>query len=213
MAAHSQKRPHKRRRALTILAVVLALAACAGIALFVIDRVEKANAPRTPYLADVYKSDPNRFALYDPDAPSIFTDEEYLSLDRSLHVKRGGEEFTVTQNGADKADAISLFFLGYFDALAHGDAERYNSLFTDGYFETYDRQADFSEQRVYDVHVTLLGATDDESRVSYMVEYKIKRNNGTFRRDVYSDSSRPLIFDLVKSGDTYLIDNMKYPNA
>ena len=213
MAAHRKKSQQKRRKAFVILIVVLALAAAAGIALLVIDRVEKANAPRSPYLADVYESAPNRFALYDPDAPSIFTDESYLSLDRDIHVGRGGEEFTVSADGADNADAVSLFFLDYFDALAHGDTDRYNSLFTDGYFEKYDKQSDFSEQRVYDIHVALLGATDDENRVSYKVEYKIKKNNGTFRRDIYSDSSRPLIFDLVKSGDTYLVDNMKYPNV
>ena len=213
MASHSTPRRSKRRKALVILAVVLALAAVAGITLFVIDRVEKSKSARTPYLADVYEAEPNRFAVYDPDAPSIFEDENYLSLDRSIHIARGGEEIAVPPDGADTADALAVFFVDYFDALAHGDTQRYNSLFTEAYFEAYDKQADFSDQRVYDIHVTLLGATDDESRVSYKVEYKIKKNNGTFRRDIYSDSSRPMIFDLVKSGERYLIDNMKYPNA
>ena len=130
-----------------------------------------------------------------------------------MHVKRGGEEFTVSADDADRADAAALFFIDYFDALAHGETEKYNAMFTDKYYETHDRQADFPEQRVYDVHVTLLDAVDGDSRASYMVDYKIKRNTGTFRRDIYSDSSRPLIFDLVKDGDSYKIDQMKYPGA
>ena len=175
----------------------------------IIKGVEKKGESKTPYTADVYDLDPNRFAVYDPDSPSIFEDDAYLSLDRSLHIRRGGEEYTVT--GSDPASAAEKFLIDYFDVLAHGETEKYNSMFTERYYETHDKQADFSEQRIYDIHVTILDALDDDSRISYMVEYKIKRNNGTFRRDIYSDSSRPLIFDLVKVGDTYKIDSMRYP--
>lgn len=210
-----EKPPQKsrRKRTLLVIAAIALLAAVAGTVILIIGRSQKNDRTGTPYTVDLYKSDPNRFAIYDPDDPSIFEDEAYLSLDRSIHVRRGGEEYVASETDSSAASRSEVFFIGYFDALAHGDTERYNSMFTDDYYETYDRQKDFSEQRVYDIHITLLDGLDDWSRVSYLVEYRISRNNGTFRRDIYSDSSRPLVFDLVWAGDTYMIDGMKYPSA
>jgi hypothetical protein len=211
MASHLRKgSPSRRKRAITVLIIILAAAAIAGLILFFIDRAEKNEKSGSIYSEDVYEKDPNRFAVYDPDEPSIFEDEKYLSLDRSLHVRRFGEEFTVTDKNSVMADGAALFFIDYFDALSRGDTARYNEMFSDSFYETHEREEEFSEQRVYDIHVTLLGESDGLERVSYKVEYKIQRNNGTFRRDIYSDSTRPLIFDLVRDGDTYKIDGIKY---
>ena len=201
----------KRKKTLIIVAVCAVLAAAAVILLICL--LPKNSGPQTPYIADVYKEEPNRFAVCDPDAPSIFTDESYLSLDRSLHVRRGGEEYVVESADDETADPGAIFFLEYFDVLAHGETEKYNALFTDRYFENHTPQEDFPEQRVYNIHVTLLDVTPDESAAAYIVEYYINKNTGTFRRDIYSDSSRAMIFDLVLVGDSYKIDNMKYTNV
>lgn len=212
MSAHEIKRDRRRRSRLFCLIVICIAALLVAAAVWIIIKIASNKSdPRTPYTADVYDLDPNRFALYDPDSPSIFEDDSYLELDRALHVRNGGEEYTVTETDSS-ASAAELFMIGYFDALAHGDTEKYNAMFSDAYYETHDKQPDFSEQRVYDIHISLLGSVDGDSKVSYMVDYKIKKNNGTFRRDIYSDSSRPLIFDLVRDGESYKIDNMRYPS-
>ena len=144
----------KRKKTIIIVSVCAVLAAAAVILIFCL--LSKDDEPETPYFADVYKEEPNRFAIYDPDAPSIFTDESYLSLDRALHIKRGGEEYVIESADDEMADRIAVFFLEYFDAIAHGETEKYNALFSDRYLREHQPQADFPEQRIYNIRVTLL---------------------------------------------------------
>ena len=199
-------RARRKKRMIVALAIVLALAAVA-LAVWLITRKGGDGGDDSLYSADVYEKSPNSFAVYDPDAPSIFEDEEYLALDRAVHVRTGGEEYTIDSSTASPWER---FFIDYFDALAHGDSERCNAMYTDGFIAKYGEQGEFSEQRIYDIHLTLLDKLDDASRVSYSVSYCIRKNNGTFRRDIYSDSSRPVIIDLVLDGDVYKIDNIHY---
>ena len=153
--------------------------------------------------------DPYSFAVNDPDAPSIFDDPEYLSLDRAIRLSNGIEEFVLTAGSVDPTDS-ALFFLDYFDALSHGASERYDAMFTDAYYEKYLAQTDFSEQRVYDVHLTRLDAGDNADTSYFLVEYKISKNNGSFRRDVASDASRPVVFELVKTPGGYKVNDVHY---
>ena len=190
----------------TALIVVCALALVAIIVLFLTR--EKPPEKATPYTADVY--DPYSFAPNDPDAPSIFDDPDYLSLDRSLHVNNGIEEYTLTDASSDLADGETAFFVRYFDALSHGASELYDSMFTNAYYEKYLAQTDFSEQRVYDIHLTRLSDSGSGQSAYFLVEYKIARNNGSFRRDIASDASRPVVFEIVSSGGEYKINDVHY---
>lgn len=197
----------RRKRKKIILIIVITVITVLAVLSWFFTR-EKPAEKATPYTADVY--DPFDFALDDPDAPSIFDDEDYLALDRTLHIKRGMEEYTVTDASSELADDAARFFLGYFDALSHGDASRYGEMFTDEYYSKYLRQDDFSEQRVYDIHLTWLESSPDGQSVYYLVEYKISRNNGSFRRDIASDASRPVVFGLVLTESGYKVNDVHY---
>lgn len=199
------RRRRKKRKRLVWVIAVLALALLAAVYWFFTR--EKPAEKATPYTADVY--DPFTFALNDPDAPSIFEDSAYLALDRSIHIKRGMEEYTVSAAPSEEEGA-ERFFLGYFDALSHADTERYGEMFTDGYYQKYLPQEDFTEQRVYDIHLTWLDSADNDARIYYLVEYKISKNNGSFRRDIGPDASRPVVFELVRSGTEYRINDVHY---
>lgn len=200
----------RRKRRKTVLVIVILVVTVLAVAAWFFTR-EKPAEKATPYTVDVY--DPHVFALNDPDAPSIFEDSEYLALDRTLHIKRGMEEYTVTDASSDLADDAARFFWGYFDALSHGDAERCGKMFTDEYYQKYLAQDDFSEQRVYDIHLTWLDSSGNEERIYYLVEYKISQNNGSFRRDIGPDASRPVVFELVRSGTGYMVNDVHYITA
>ena len=196
----------RRKRMVTALIVVGVLAAAASVFLFFTR--EKPPEKATPYTAEVSSSRP--FSLNDPDAKSIFEDPAYLSLDRSLHMGNGYEEYTVSDSDSEFADENSDFFLEYFDALEHGASERYDAMFTDAYYEKYLAQSDFSEQRVYDIHITQLAGGESPTTSFFLVDYKIAKNNGSFRRDIASDASRPVVFELVRTDGGFKINDVHY---
>jgi hypothetical protein len=53
---------------------------------------------------------------------------------------------------------------------------------------------------VYEMKVTRVGeeTANGALRVTYRLEYRIHRNNGTYRRDVGSDAVRPEYLTLTK---------------
>ncbi len=71
----------------------------------------------------------------------------------------------------------------------------------------------FAPQMIYDIHIDQLSESTDSAGVTtwtFEVGYKIYRNDGTFRNDIPSDGSRPLIFTLI--GDArgnVLIDSIE----
>lgn len=152
------------------------------------------------------------FAIVDDEAGDIFENGEYLELDRNLYVKEGGLEYSVSDGGEEENDAGVNFFLGYFDAVAKGECERYNSMFSDAYYEKFLPQEEFTQQMVYDMHIEKLSETDDGGRLTlvYYVDYKIHKNNGTFRRDILHDASRRLCFTLSGTADSLKIDLIEY---
>ena len=74
----------------------------------------------------------------------------------------------------------------------------------------------FTMQQVYDILITRVAVTDvvDEklgkyTQYEYTVEYKIHKNNGTFRTDLGHDDSRKQYFILSDStGSEVLIDQI-----
>jgi hypothetical protein len=106
------------------------------------------------------------------------------------------------------------FFEKYFDILKKGDRSSYGALFTKSYkndpkgFEK-EFTREFPPQELYDITVReMLRSTDSSKKYTYegkecffgyyLVSYKIRRNDGFFRRDLYAEGvERPLVFELV----------------
>jgi hypothetical protein len=62
-------------------------------------------------------------------------------------------------------------------------------------------------QMLYDMRIEPY-ATEDETP-AYLLEYKIYRNNGTFRRDIGSNAARTLLVFLTYEQGTPCIDAMQ----
>ncbi len=150
---------------------------------------------------EIFLCEPN----YDID---ITYDTVYMNRDRYITYSEGGVS-TIISEYSNEFGAAGEFFLRYFSCLTSGDAEGYNSLFLDEYFDgedtvPYER---FTMQRVYDITVEKLsesliedGDYEGCTRTVYKVGYKIMHNDGTFRDDMPSDTVVPRLLETISGG-------------
>ncbi|MBQ8746866.1 MAG: hypothetical protein IJZ08_03255 [Clostridia bacterium] len=139
----------------------------------------------------------------------VDANEDYQAMDRYIHIRRGGEEFAITdENYAGWGEDIDLFHR-YFTAAIYADVETYNSLFTENYYKTEDPREFFAPQMIYGITLEKLAENDDGTYV-YDVTYAIYRNDGTFRNDIGSDAYKTLIFTLAPEGGELKIDAIDY---
>lgn len=143
---------------------------------------------------------------------AVTSDAAYMELDRRIHIRRGAE--TVPLEDAEEArmqgEAIA-FFARYFETVMAGDAEAYNSLFTDTYYKRTLPFPYFSPQKIYNIVLQEADVEEEQGNsYVYYVSYSIYDNDGTFRRDVASDAARVLIFTLVSEGGSLKIDSIGY---
>ncbi len=139
----------------------------------------------------------------------VDANEHYQGLDRSIHIRRGGEEIAITDGNFAAWGAEIEFFHRYFQAAIYADVDTYNSLFTENYYKTADPYPFFAPQMIYGITLEKLAENDDGSYV-YDVTYAIYRNDGTFRNDMESDAYKTLIFTLVPEGGELKIDAIGY---
>ncbi len=138
---------------------------------------------------------------------------EYMEMDRSLYYSIGGETIAVDKTSADRYNPAVAFFLTYFDTAIAGDAETYNTFFTDKYYKTAKPYEQFAPQMIYDMNVEQLSQTDNAdgtTTYAFNVWYKIYRNDGTFRNDIPSNASKTLYFEVIAGRDGVKIDRITY---
>lgn len=162
-------------------------------------------------------------------------DKEYLKLDSLIHYTYpDGQTFAIQQLDKSVLNEGQRFFVKYFDIATYGKSNEYSSLFTKEYqknpkgFEK-DPYRIFAPQRIYDISVRELARTEKSDTSFtydgnpcvfgfYIVDFKILKNDGLFRRDIEENASRPLIFELVTfdagtQNETTYIKNLYTPDS
>lgn len=141
-------------------------------------------------------------------------DDRYMQYDRYVYYKNGAVSQAILEGEEDDYGPAVKFFTEYFKTVIAGDAETYNTYFTDRYYKDnkpYDR---FAPQMLYNIEVEQLKEqTNDDGTMNWAfnVTYMIHRNDGTFRNDLDSDSSKKLYFELIGYADgTVKIDYITY---
>ena len=200
----------KKKRMLLWIAVIALLGAVSWILLQNPDLFTlKKPAGTTSMYSDKLLS----FSFYPTDYDlDVTADETYMSLDRSIHIQRGAENFAVKDGDyAAHGEAVE-FFARYFETAVAGDADAYNSLFTEAYYRSADPYEKFAPQMIYGITLEQLKVTEGKGGDSYIynVTYAIHRNDGTFRNDIDSDAYKTLIFYLVPDGGELKIDAIDY---
>lgn len=134
----------------------------------------------------------------------ILTDAEYLEYDHRVfyYDADNGATYSVEEEDLPTLDAQICFFYDYFNIVILGDEEAYAECFVSDYDKPLPES--FTMQMVYDIHVEPY-YSERVGKNAYRVEYKIHKNNGTFRNDMGSDVSLPLLFILQEEGSAYRI--------
>lgn len=184
--------------------ILLAIGAAIGVLLLLWGVVELLTG-----LSEHEKNQPPDYhyefdTVYDGD---IHTYRPYLNLDRQIYYCADPAGYGLTQavgedNRADFSDEV-LFLCEWLNTIVDGDADAYNGYFNQTYFESVERQAQFAQQMLYNIHLTYYSETKEgeERLVTYTVAYMIRCNNGTYRQDVGSDAARPQRVTLRVAAD------------
>ena len=138
-------------------------------------------------------------AFYEPYKGDIMSNKEYLDLDRKVYFADGsGMEVSMEKGNLNEFNQEAIFLYNYLQTIIAGDKNAYNACFNETYFQTHEPQARFNQQMLYGAKITYHSRGNDESGVwvQYKLEYMIYRNDGTFRRDIRSNESRPQYITL-----------------
>lgn len=204
-----------RRRILLVLAAMVVFAA---VAIPLVNYLERDDTPEIVTYPDA-KSEWESVDESDYDY-DIMQDKDYLSLNRVVMYENPTQNFATSlddSNRGDYGEAVTVLdsMIRY---LIQGDADRYNRLFTSAYLGKNGEQARFTMQQLYDIRIIRGDSeqvTENGKSVTYQkfyVEYKIRRNNGTYRRDIGDDESRRQVVVLCNRDDgKMLIDQMYFP--
>ena len=208
-----------KKRIMVVIAGMLVFAVVGMLALGWLDSLEQGQNGEE----DVTKGRPNTVIYYEPDYDyDIMKDQEYLDLDRYIYYKdkQTNETILIEDKDIEKNNygpAVQTL-KKMIDAIIAGDHEAYNALFSSNYFanEKNKPEEPFTMQQVYDILFTKVNVSycsDEEfgkyTMYEFEVEYKIHKNNGTFRVDLGHDDSRKQYFILSDStSNEVLIDQI-----
>lgn len=180
------------------------------IAVLVISAVLLIVAALVPMLfsEDADSGDPPNIEFADPSlSADPLSDQDYMDLDRTIYYRTlSGYEITVPvqDEDAEGFDAELLLLVRMIRAVMAGDLSSYRACFSPEYLVKVGEIAPFTKQKLYDITVTRY---DDAalnvplgyaSVACYGVAYKIKDNNGSFRKDMGSDAVREQVYFVVK---------------
>lgn len=195
-------------------AAVILLALLGALSFFLLQKPELfAWSSGEKQITSMYSDRLLSYAFYPTDYElDVTKDEVYMGLDRYIHIQRGGENIAVTNGNYEAYGEAIVFFSRYFEAAIAGDAETYNSLFTDAYYQSAEPYDRFAPQMIYGICLEQLSCTETPAGDSYVfdVTYAIHRNDGTFRNDIDSDAFKTLIFELVPDGGELKINAIDY---
>ncbi len=200
-----------KRRVLKIW--IISLVAVAALALFfssVLPKLLEREPAVNPDLINTYDY------FYEPEwGASVEGREgydEFSGFDRSIKFREGNHTRGMTEDNESSFREEERFFKDYFASIEAGDADFYNSLFTAAYRAEHGDHEPFTAQMIYDIEVERIDSTfaGNTSTYDFNVYYKIYRNDGTFRNDVYSDAVRGIRVVVDDSEGSFKISVLKY---
>ncbi len=201
----------KKRIVLAFMTVFVLIAIVGVIVLSLTEKPEDVFVSSFVYSSD-YK--PGSFIFYEPEyGINVFDDPDYSDVVPYLYYERDGVRVCITDENYARYGATIEFFGRYFDALKAGDTEEFNSLHSQRYFENNRQCTSIAPQRLYDIILVYKFEKDmtdpdygNVTKYVYEANYKIMKNDGTFRSDIGSDASRKLYLEVVEKGNDIFVD-------
>ena len=150
-----------------------------------------------------------------PSDDEWYMNEAYKNIEYYYGSGTVFSETILTEEDAKSHGEAFYLLYNLIDYIKAGDHESYNACFSSYYFKTSQPQGKFTKQKIYDIIITEL-PTESKSadgvsfmEYNYTIEYRIRHNNGSFRRDIGSDQSKKQYVKLSeRSGEGVLIDRI-----
>ena len=146
--------------------------------------------------------------FYPVDDRNIFENPDYLSLNRSVLFCDDpsgwyGQTTEITAEERMGFDATVRFADDYLNALIYGSESALRAMCSSDYLSVHEI-SDFTQQMIYEAKIiyhSTEGREGGGKLVTYRLDYKIYKNNGTYRRDVGSDTVKSEYLVLGVSSD------------
>lgn len=153
------------------------------------------NIPQSKTLGTDYTDALTDYKFYPVVYENIFKDPDYTEQMRQINyadVSEGIREYVITEDNINDFDASVLFMYNYIQYIINGEVGKYNACFSDAYYEKVYPKESFTMQRLYDINLYKVDVQNENGYAVYIfkLDYKILKNNGSFRRDISSDTSR-----------------------
>ena len=202
-----------KKALLIAISVIAGLIVCLSICSALIDAFEARRAAAQKIDFDFYPAD------YEE---NIFEDEDYLELIEGEYMSFCDITTNLTV-GIDREGAIDYgkevaFLVEMLHDAISGDHTAYNACFSNEYYKNNQPKSSFTMQKIYDIVITYISRetlTDSDgnnyTKSIYTVEYKIYKNNGTFRNDI-GNGSKKQYFTLTDTTGLVLVDNISTVN-
>lgn len=139
----------------------------------------------------------------------IYADEEYMKKERHISYKNGNDTYIIYDEDYAQYGRPIVFFSEYFDTVINGRYEEYDKYFTEHYFENQTNKEKFTPQKIYDIQLEILSSRPGDGFTTHVfsVQFKIRRNNGTFRNDIDSDRARAVFYELIEDENGKVLIN------
>lgn len=174
---------------------------------------------------NTYNPDDKTIIYYPVDfSENIYNDETFVGLMDlyALEYIDGDSRFKLPASDLEQyGGSLAVFFYDYFTTIRNGDHETYNSYFDSRAFKYRDKASEFTMQQIYEISIEKLSIRPELDGEEYDwvkkagiepiyvdVRYKIRRNNGSFRLGVESDTVKPQLYIMYESSNTYKIINI-----
>lgn len=184
----------KKNIIISLLCIIVLLAIACFIFIFLKDDVKN---PEDGNFDEIHYHLPS----YDE---NIFENKAYIEFQKDLIFSSGGVEQIYSYDEIDEVSEACKFFLSYFQTVINGEYEKYPDYFITDFF---DDKPKFTMQMIYEPYVKFHSESKDEvdgeeiRLENFIVQYKIFKNNGTFRKGVSSNTAVPQIYQLLKLDD------------
>ena len=198
-----QAKESTRRLKRNMIIVLVCLVAFAALAMPLISLLEKLEAVERGEIVETKKD--STIIFYEPDWElDIRKEPGYLAKDRTIYycdAQYGLTEALDDKNRNDYGPAV-IVLCKMIECIIAGDADEYNKLFSENYYENHEPEPPFTMQQVYDIKLTKIKEINMNAgytQYEFEVEYRIRHNNGTFRTDIDDGESRKQYFVLSNS--------------
>ena len=196
-----------KKNLLILVAVILFVIVVLAIFVVMAGKRMEGFSPDEELIAEYYEQHKDLFKT--PDFQKKAEDDEsYMQdYDRRIYYLDGPIRSELLPDEDLPMPALSPI-VNMITYMIAGDSNAYNTLFSTSYIAEKGLQDAFTAQKPYNIEIAYMGASNGSHL--FRLNYCLKDNDGTLRKDILSDMSRALNITVTVQNDAYYINSVGY---